>query len=205
MDSHQLRQEARLLSPNAVFAELLALSIAEFSYMRTLSIIVDLESSGAQICDSGRGIRLSPDPGETISHAESVFTNVNPSVPSSQEIESALRGLIWGERGSCGPALPNAACPSLRFISDRGGEKWTQIYRYGTPVGPVALIGSTDTTGTTIRFETAGLIDHAAVGDLIGELRARIPDLSITLRCQSIRRRKQTSTHALGLPSSNAL
>jgi DNA gyrase/topoisomerase IV subunit B len=182
MNVDRLRHESSLLSPNDVCAEILALSIVEYTYTPSLSITIDLDRSGGKLYDSGRGIALVPDRGDTISHAERAHTCIYPCVSASPEVDSILRELIWGARGALGPALPTAACPVYAFVSERGGEVWSQSYRYGTPVGPPRMLGSTSTTGTTITFETAAPIDHAAFATLVNTLSSRIPGLLVTLR-----------------------
>ena len=180
MDIDELRRESQLLTPNEVCAELLALSVVEHSYTPDLTIRVDLDGSRGRILDTGRGMRLKPDGGDKLSHAERALTSFYTCLPSSPEIEAILRELIWGERDSLGPALANFACPSLEYISKREGEVWSQTYRFGAPLGPATRLGSTETTGTTIRFETAAPIYLAAIADLANILSSRIPGLLIT-------------------------
>jgi hypothetical protein len=180
----RLRHEASLLSPTDVCAEILALSVVEYTHSPSLSITVDLHRSGGKLHDSGRGIGLAPDPGDTISHAERAHTSIYPYVPASPEVASALRELVWGERGALGPALPAAACPSYEFVSERAGEVWSQGYRYGAPTGPPRMLGPTRLTGTTITFETPGPIDHAVFAVLVDKLTSRIPGLFIALRTE---------------------
>jgi len=181
----RLRREASLLSPTDVCAEILALSVVEYTHTPSLSITVELYRSGGKIHDSGRGVELVPDRGDTISHAERAHTSIYPYVPATPEVASTLRELVWGERGALGPALPAAACPSYEFVSERGGEVWSQGYRYGTPTGPPRKLGSTRSTGTTITFETAGPIDYAAFAILVDTLCSRISGLRIALRQMS--------------------
>ena len=126
MDCNQLRQESQLLSPNEICAEFLALNVVEHSHTPSSRITVTLDQSGGTIADTGRGMRLAPDRGDTLSHAERALTSVYPCLPSSLEVESILRELIWGKRGPLGPALANFACPSFQFISERDGEIWSQ-------------------------------------------------------------------------------
>ncbi len=181
MNGDQLRREAQSLSPNEVCAAFLALNIVEHSYMPTSRIAIQLDLSGATITDTGRGMRLTPDRGDTLSHAERALTSIYPCLPSSPAVEATLRELIWGARGPVGPALANFACPCFQFISERDGEIWSQTYRYGLPTGAATLLGPTRATGTTVKFETAGPIDRAGFAALIDRLTARIPSLVITL------------------------
>jgi len=182
LDLNQLRQESRLLSPREVCAQIVALSVVEHSHTPSLRIDIELDRCGAAVSDTGRGMRLTPDRGDTLSHAERALTSLYPCLPLSPEVESILRELVWGERGSLGPALANFACPSLHFVSKRDGEVWSQSYRHGTPVGPPMMLGPTQTTGTTIKFETSGPIDHAMITALVDSLRFRIPGLVIAVQ-----------------------
>jgi len=184
MGDDQLRRESSLLSADDVCAEILALSVVEYTYTPSLSISAELGQPGGQIHDSGRGIMLTPDPGDTMSHAERSHTCVYPCVSANPKVDSILQELIWGKRGALGPALPTAACPLYRFVSERDGEKWSQSYRYGTPLGPPKMLGPTSATGTTITFDAGGRINHAAFARLADRLRFRIPGLVIAFRAK---------------------
>lgn len=179
MDGDRLRREAALLSPDDISAEILALSVVEYSYTPSSIISVDLGQSGGRIHDSGRGIMLTPDPGDTMSHAERSHTCIYPCVSANPQVDSILQELIWGTRGALGPALPTAACPQYQFLSERDGEKWSQRFQYGVPLGPPKMLGQTSASGTTITFDTGGRIDHAAFAGLADSLRSRIPGLVI--------------------------
>jgi DNA gyrase/topoisomerase IV subunit B len=182
MDHKELLQLSRQLSPVDVCAQLLALCVVEYSYTPTLSITLELNDAEGKLTDTGRGMRLTPDKGDTLAHAERALTGFYPCLPSSPEIGAILGELVWGEHGSPGPSVANFACPSLKFTSMRDGEVWSQSYSYGVPSGPAVMLGSTESTGTIIDFKTVGPIDHAVVATLVDVLRARIPRLSIVLR-----------------------
>ena len=180
MNIDHLRREAQLLTPNEVCAELLALSVVEHRYTPDLVITIEIRGSRGVICDTGRGMRLRADPGDALSHAERALTSVYPCLPANSAVEWTLRELIWGSRGSQGPALANHACPEFEFMSARDGETWSQRYRYGRPTGRATRSGRTDRTGTTIRFNTDAPIDVTEVRELVGRLTSRIPGLVIT-------------------------
>lgn len=167
------------LTPSDVVAELLALSIVEHTYTPNIAITIELDDTQGLLTDTGRGMRLTPDSGDTISHAERALTSIYPVVPTRRHVEAALVELIWGDRGSLGPSLANAACPELEFTSRRDGEAWSQRYRYGLPEGPASMVGRTDASGTTMRFKTSGPIDADAIQALVTKLRIRIPNLRI--------------------------
>jgi DNA gyrase/topoisomerase IV subunit B len=180
----RLRHEASALSPDDICAEILALSVVEYTYTPSLSISVELGQSGGQIHDSGRGIMLTPDPGDTMSHAERSHTCIYPCVSANPKVDSILQELVWGKRGALGPALPTAACPMYQFVSERDGEKWSQTFQYGVPLGPPKMLGQTSASGTTITFDTGGRINHAAFARLTDSLRFRIPGLVIAFRAR---------------------
>lgn len=182
MHRDELLQISRQLSPADVCAELLALNVVEFSHSPRSRITLELGDAQAQLSDTGRGMRLTPDRGDTLAHAERALTGFYPCLASSRELDAILRDLVWGERGSIGPSLANFACPSLKFTSNRDGEVWSQSYSHGTPAGPAVKQGSTETTGTIIDFKTAAPIDHGAVAALVDALHSRIDGLFITLR-----------------------
>jgi DNA gyrase/topoisomerase IV subunit B len=172
------------LRPTDVVSELLALSVVEHSYSPSTSITLELHQfvngrSGGVLIDTGRGMSLTPDPGDTLSHAQRALTSIYPIEPASPDVQAILIELVWGARGSLGPALANGACPEYEFNSRRGGEEWKQRYSFGRPVGPAEKVGTTDKNGTTVRFTTSGTIDHSAVSALVEKLRIRISDLRI--------------------------
>src|ERR1700761_1898014 len=131
----EIRRISLDLSGEDVCAELLALSVVEHSYTPASKIRLELGQGGGTLRDTGRGMRLAPDLGDTLSHAERALTGYYPCLPSNAEIEAILSDLVWGERGSLGPSLANFACSSYRFTSMRGGEVWSQEYQHGKPGG----------------------------------------------------------------------
>lgn len=182
MDHREILQLSRQLSPADVCAQLLALCVVEYSYTPTLRIALELDDAEGKLTDTGRGMRLTPDKGDTLAHAERALTGFYPCLPASSEFDAILHELVWGEHGSLGPSVANFACRSLKFTSMRDGEVWSQSYSYGAPSGPAMMLGSTDTTGTVIDFKTTEPINHAVVATLVETLRSRIPRLSIVLR-----------------------
>jgi DNA gyrase/topoisomerase IV subunit B len=179
VSNHDLRAAARRLTSEEVVADLRALSVVEDGYSPGLSITVRVDGDRCEVSDDGRGMRLTPDRGDTISHAERALTSTYPCEPANAATRRVLGDRIWGERGSLGPATADLACPSLRFISERDGEAWAEAFRWGAPSGPPEPVGPTDRTGTTIAFETAAEIDVDAVAALIGALMSRLPERSI--------------------------
>ncbi|NYH16746.1 hypothetical protein [Paraburkholderia bryophila] len=182
MDHEELLQLSRQLSPADVCAQLLALSVVEYSYTPSSKITLELSDAEGKLTDTGRGMRLTPDKGDALAHAERALTGFYPCIPSNPEFDAILRELVWGERGSPGPSVANFACRSFEFTSMRDGEVWSQSYSYGTPSGPAVMLGLTKMTGTVIDFKTTEPIKHAVVATLVEALRSRIQGLSIVLR-----------------------
>lgn len=159
----------------------MAMSVIEHTNANGLSIDVELSEHSATITDTGRGMKISPDEGESVSHAEKALTRTFPVVASDPKVEAVLRELVWGSRGCSGPSEANIACPELRLFSRRAGEEWTQSYVYGVPVGPPRRLGTTDRTGTTLQLRTSGPIDIEVIGALANGLREKIEGLDLTV------------------------
>lgn len=169
------------LSPTEAVAALIALSVVEHTNSDGVAIVVELGDKRATITDTGRGMKVAPDAGEAISHAEKGLTSVFPVVPDDPDIERLLNELVWGDQGSLGPAAANAACVEFRFTSRRCGEEWTQVYRSGTSMGPPQRVGPTDATGTTVDLTTTGPINYEAIHTLAEQLRTALEGLRLTV------------------------
>ncbi|MEM7166187.1 MAG: hypothetical protein AAF581_12025 [Planctomycetota bacterium] len=175
--------------PDAVALELLALSICEHTHNSggvTIRLAVTGPSTGV-IEDSGRGMRLEPDPGDDMAHAERALTSIYPVGSASPDVDAVLGELIWGSHGSQGPIVANALCSAFVFQSRRAGEVWEQCYRRGVAEDPACLVGATDRTGTQTRFLVdSGLagksvLDLVVLRERIAALCARIPGLDVEL------------------------
>ncbi len=169
------------LTPNEVVAEWLALSVVESSHAPNTRIQLQVSGDTGTLIDSGRGIRLEPDPGDTVSHAERALTSIYPVHAADENTKRVLTELVWGERGSLGPALANAWCPQMEFESRRGGEAWVQSYRDGVPEQAPHFRAQADDSGTTVRFMVGNNIDGDAVAELVAALRANLPALALEL------------------------
>jgi DNA gyrase/topoisomerase IV subunit B len=168
-------------SPTEVVGQLMAMSVIEHTNSHGLSIHMELGEQAATITDTGRGMKISPDDGESVSHAEKALTTPFPVVASDPVVEMALRDLVWGQQGSSGPWKANAACPELRLVSRRDGEEWAQRYVYGVPAGPAQRVGSAEGTGTILELKTDGPIDNGTIRSLADELNARIDGLDLVV------------------------
>ncbi len=170
-----------MLSPTEVTAEFIALSVVESTHSPDVSIYVTIEGSAATVSDTGRGMQLKPDPGDEIPHAQRVMTSIYPIRSATADVDELLTSLVWGSRGSLGPAVPNANCTELQFWSRRDGEEWTQHYQAGSPVIPLSKAGLTTRTGTTVSFVTTDPIDTANITALVRRLSEALPNLAIHL------------------------
>jgi DNA gyrase/topoisomerase IV subunit B len=175
-------RKAYPLEPVQIVAELIALSVVEHSYTPATSITLSIDGAHCELVDTGRGMQPRPDVGDSISHAERALTAIYPVDPVTDETKAILTELVWGERGSLGPALANVCCPEFTFVSERSGEAWTQSFQHGVPNGPASKLGPTDRRGTTIRLRALCDIDVMAVARLVDQLSDRIPTLEISCR-----------------------
>lgn len=175
------RQTERL-TPTQVVLEFIALSVVESTYSPGLEVSVDLWGNTVVIEDSGRGMQLAPDEGDTIPHAQRALTSIYPVESASPEVDQLLSELVWGSRGSLGPSIANSNCAELQYRSRRDGEAWVQRFERGLPTGPPELVGPTTASGTTIVIRTLGRADGAAVAKVIERLTTEVSSASISLR-----------------------
>jgi DNA gyrase/topoisomerase IV subunit B len=174
LDQYELR-------PHEVVGEFLALSVVESSYSPGLRVSIMIDGCKARINDTGRGMQLRPDEGDDIPHSERALTTIYPIFPESEELKDLLTGLVWGARGSLGPALANRHCVSLLYCSRRDGEEWTQHFRHGQSMGPPERVGSTTDVGTSIVCVTRSAIDVVELSLLVEQIHASVPEIEIAL------------------------
>lgn len=119
-------------------------AIAGFASKITVTL---LEDGGVSVTDDGRGIPVDKHAKTGKSTLETVLTVLHAGGKfggGGYKVSSGLHGV--------GSSVVNALSTKLVAEVRKDGKLYRQEYAIGKPVGDIAVVGKSDTTGTTITF-----------------------------------------------------
>lgn len=113
----------------------------------TRIVITIMKDGGVRVEDNGRGIPVEIHPATGVSALETVMTTLHAGAKfggHTYQVSGGLHGV--------GASVVNALSSFVRCDVRRDGKIYRQEYKQGIPQGPLAEVGESTETGTTITF-----------------------------------------------------
>jgi DNA gyrase subunit B len=115
-------------------------------YCDTISVIID-KNNVVTVTDNGRGIPVDKHIGENLSALEIVMTRLHAGGKFDKDTYKVSGGLH-----GVGVSVVNALSQTLDVEVYRNGQIWHQRYHRGEAESAVAVIGTTELSGTRVTF-----------------------------------------------------